>query len=273
MITVRQGIRDAPDRTPDAAELGIELWNGEGQVLLRWRGVSVDVRGTEVDVLFDEPCVPAILETLVQLALSWVLAEHDRYLVHAAAIGRDDSVVLVFGHTGAGKSTTTVAALDAGWWAISDDLVVVEVRAGALVAHGICQPPVAPIEIGGPLLAGATAVGDPRNRGEPRSNVLRTSRPVIAGTVLVGHSRLEDGELERVAGYRSMPTIVQSSVAILEERYRRSFVATAAALARLPSWRLGLSFDADRRRDAAAAALGHCFDELASITPAGTSCP
>lgn len=58
--------------------------------------------------------------------------------LHAAAVARDDRVVLLAGESGAGKTTLTLALLDAGWTYLSDDLAPVEIATG--LVHPFPKP-------------------------------------------------------------------------------------------------------------------------------------
>ena len=55
----------------------------------------------------------------------WWLAGHGSQLLHAAAIGTAEGVVLIVGNAGAGKSTTALACLGSGLQYASDDHVAV----------------------------------------------------------------------------------------------------------------------------------------------------
>ncbi|MFN8492864.1 MAG: hypothetical protein U0350_34995 [Caldilineaceae bacterium] len=53
--------------------------------------------------------------------LHWWLRDQGRQLVHAAAVGNEQSAVLIVGKSGSGKSTTALAALLAGMDYLADD--------------------------------------------------------------------------------------------------------------------------------------------------------
>lgn len=53
--------------------------------------------------------------------LRWLLAEHAMHLVHGAVVGTDRGGVLLVGKAGAGKSTTSLACIDAGMRFVADD--------------------------------------------------------------------------------------------------------------------------------------------------------
>ena len=57
----------------------------------------------------------------LKVLLHWWLRARGRTLIHAGAVGTDDGAVLFVGKTGAGKSTTTLACLNAGLRYLGDD--------------------------------------------------------------------------------------------------------------------------------------------------------
>lgn len=75
----------------------------------------------------------APLRTLVH----WAVRGPDRLMVHAAAVGADGAGVLLTGASGAGKSTTALAAVSAGLEYAGDDYVVVDLAGPAPVAHNV----------------------------------------------------------------------------------------------------------------------------------------
>lgn len=58
--------------------------------------------------------------------------------LHAAAVARDGELVLLAGESGAGKTTLTLALLDAGWTYLSDDLAPVSIDTG--LVHPFPKP-------------------------------------------------------------------------------------------------------------------------------------
>jgi hypothetical protein len=76
--------------------------------------------------------------------LAWVLVDHGRALVHGAAVGDRSGAVLLVGRGGSGKSTTALAALDAGFGYLGDDYCVLDPgpppRVHSLYATGKVTP-------------------------------------------------------------------------------------------------------------------------------------
>lgn len=70
-------------------------------------------------------------------ALSFALSSPDRALVHAGAVGNDRGGVLLGGPGGSGKTTTALAALDAGWRYVGDDYVLVDLGGTGPLARNL----------------------------------------------------------------------------------------------------------------------------------------
>jgi hypothetical protein len=63
--------------------------------------------------------------------LHWGLAGRTRHMLHAGAVGDEHAGALLVGPPGSGKSTTTLACLDAGLGYVGDDYVLVETEPSA----------------------------------------------------------------------------------------------------------------------------------------------
>ena len=74
-----------------------------------------------------EPQVVPWWETPLRTLLHWWAAPTSLQPLHAGAVGRQGAGVLVVGYSGAGKSTTTLACLEAGMDYVGDDYVIVDV--------------------------------------------------------------------------------------------------------------------------------------------------
>lgn len=71
-----------------------------------------------------------VLEDLIAIGLSPHLRRRGRFLVHAFAAAHRGTAVLLAGGIGAGKTTTGVSLLNAGWRLLSNDSPIVTVRDG-----------------------------------------------------------------------------------------------------------------------------------------------
>jgi hypothetical protein len=56
----------------------------------------------------------------------WIMEDHGRALVHAAAVGRPDGGLLIVGRGGSGKSTTALSCVGRGLGYLSDDYCIVD---------------------------------------------------------------------------------------------------------------------------------------------------
>ncbi len=136
-------------------DLTICLWESESTGILPppvpWTQTQIDLRG-EIPAFSDEHILTAIqtdvnavsildyqrclgvywidnVDSLhayeqaapLKVLLHWWLRAREMPLIHAAAVGTQDGAVLIVGRTGAGKSTTALACLEAGLAYISDD--------------------------------------------------------------------------------------------------------------------------------------------------------
>jgi hypothetical protein len=73
----------------------------------------------------------------LRAAIHWALTTDRRYLAHASGVGDDRGAVVLTGKGGAGKTTTTLASIDAGLSFISDNYVLLSLEGEQPVVHGI----------------------------------------------------------------------------------------------------------------------------------------
>ncbi|MBX3014920.1 MAG: hypothetical protein KF832_25590 [Caldilineaceae bacterium] len=66
--------------------------------------------------------------------LSWWLAHKGHYGLHAAAVGNATHTALIIGHGGAGKSTTAIACLQAGFTYLGDDFCLLMAAAAPVAS-------------------------------------------------------------------------------------------------------------------------------------------
>ena len=103
--------------------------------------------------------------------LARLLLAQDRFLLHGAAVRRDERALLVVGESGAGKSSLAYAAHLAGWQVLGDDMVAVEAATAGCTRRGIPRVPTIP----GDVAAGADGEPLPNDPPEP-AGAAATSR-------------------------------------------------------------------------------------------------
>jgi hypothetical protein len=79
-----------------------------------------------------------VLEDLIAISLSPHLRRRSLYLIHAFGAAFENRAVLLVGDIGAGKTTTGISLLNAGWQILSNDSPIVTQRDGVPF---ICQYP------------------------------------------------------------------------------------------------------------------------------------
>lgn len=70
-------------------------------------------------------------------SLNWILDHQTRYFAHAACVGNRDGAVLLAGKGGSGKTTTTMAGVEAGMSFLADNYVLISLEDGGPVAYSL----------------------------------------------------------------------------------------------------------------------------------------
>jgi hypothetical protein len=188
-------------------------------------------------------------------ALAHVLALHGRYLLHAGAIANDGGALIVTGASGSGKSTLVLAALDAGWSALSDDLVAVRPGATGPEVCGIAKPFRVPSE----LLVTAAGTTDGRPASRDRSHVsghewlpgwVRVRAPVA-----VGHNDAPHAEVTPVRATAAVELAVSAFIGMGDASQLRSYLPIASGIGKHGGYRLQHGNDSSTRLLEAAGAL------------------
>jgi hypothetical protein len=114
--------------------------------------------------------------------LHWALADAGLAFAHAAVVGTTAGGILLAGRGGAGKSTTAMVCVDAGWRYISDDYCVLD-GSGQPTAHALYgTAKISPWAL--ERLSGlASCQGSQRDDGKVVLN-LATSRPALLADAL-----------------------------------------------------------------------------------------
>ncbi len=197
---------------------------------------------------------PVALDHALPVALAWVLAAQDRWIVHGAGVVPPEAsgALIATGPAGAGKSTTAAAALAAGWPVLADDLLVVRPGPGAPAVTGVPRPLAVPPDVGAHL--GRPLGGDPRGRRAVDAELAGGWHP-IAAVLVLGHGDHAATEAVRIRAVDAVRALTTAHFPAAIDGRMRSWFPVAARLARLPAWRLDLGADPADRLAGTAAAL------------------
>jgi hypothetical protein len=251
-----------PSRPPDVASPEVCLWH-EGDVLVLADPSGVRARATPSSVWMGGAArdLAAPFHRLFLASISHVLAHHGRFALHAAALVVGDRAIVVVGASGSGKSTLAMAALYAGWRLLGDDTVVLRWDGPGVEVAGLPRRVAAPVEVLARTDGLQMLVADPRGRCVVPDVVLDPGWYPVAGMVLTAHGASPSGGLDPLQGVSLFKHVVQSFPSALTPDLLRSFFAPAAALARLPAWRLQHAVSAEHRVAAAQRWLAHVAEK------------
>ena len=195
---------------------------------------------------------------LAFIALTHLLAHHDRHLFHGGAVVTDGRAVLVVGATGTGKSTAVLGAIEGGWSTLGDDMIVLRRSDAGLTAEGIPRPVAVERRL---LPAGVEArpvPGDARQRVELGPDTLVTGPHPVAGVVVPAHGTEPDAALVPLPSHEALRAVLAGSTSLADRAILPEVFAIAAAVARLPAWTLAHGLEPSRRVESAAA----CFARI-----------
>lgn len=147
-LTISSGV---PLSKPEGAELlyqgpvldegDAQFWQGpEGRVLVFPDVISLTLSDTarEASIIVAPGAEERIVMTCGQLALQAALLAANQFLVHAAGLTLPDGrVALIFGRSGAGKTTSTLALAAGGLGLCSDDAMACSVTGDRPTAWGL----------------------------------------------------------------------------------------------------------------------------------------
>jgi hypothetical protein len=189
----------------------------------------------------------------LQVALSHLHVERSSLVLHAAAVMIGDEALLLFGGSGAGKSTCAAAALRAGLPVLADDLVAVDRRSArsSWMVTGLARPLAVPADL---VDEPVPAPDDQRARFELPGSVLTRGRHAVGAIAVVEHGH-EPGEIVRWPEHRALVGVASSSAVVGDPRCRSEVMAAAADLSRLPAWRLRIAPPSAQQSDHVGALL------------------
>jgi hypothetical protein len=179
-----------------------------------------------------------------------LLALRDRFLIHAGAVVHRGRAYVVVGESGMGKSTLIGAALGSDWKALADDMTVLRSDGPHLAATGIRRPIAVPAEVT-PSVGAELIPGDPRRRRVVLPTALESGWFPVAGLIAVGHAASSTGHLTPLAGQEALRLVLRSFTSVANPDLLRRFFGSAAALSRLPGWRLEHGADPATRLESA----------------------
>lgn len=123
---------DAPGQQPDFSEAGImDFYVNSHDIIVhfpRFGQLRIDPGQGETEGWLMPAAAkhPGIIEDFLATGLSPHLRQSGMYLIHAFAAAVEDRAVLLVGGIGAGKTTTGMALVDAGWRLIANDSPIID---------------------------------------------------------------------------------------------------------------------------------------------------
>jgi hypothetical protein len=252
----------APDRGPDETQGPIRLWHDDSALHIRHEeSVSARVDPGRGEIGGQASDLTRVFNHVAPFVLASLLSRHDRFVLHAGAITRDNEAILILGDSGAGKSTLIFGALRDGWSPLADDLVVVRPRPSGPEACGIPKTLSVPADVLGETEHQPISRPDPRGRLPLRLTAWDRDYHRLAGVVIVDHGAAEWPEIQRL-GSEELLRIVMRAMLCRQPAAVRRYVRVAIRLSALPAFTLRHSQPPERRAARAAAAMGAEFDAL-----------
>lgn len=146
-LTVALNLVDAPPHAPQGepqyrqGDL-LHYYVSEGEVIAhfpRYGQLQIDVRGARSEGRLARAALEryGVLEDLIAIALSPHLRRRGKFLIHAFAAAQKGRALLLVGNVGAGKTTTGMALLQAGWRLLSNDSPIVDESGDILSYPGL----------------------------------------------------------------------------------------------------------------------------------------
>lgn len=81
----------------------------------------------EVEIHVDsKPWFAGVIENIARLLMAYSVLGDGGVMLHCAALVKNGEAAVLFGHSGAGKSTTSAIALEHGYSVISDDINIIQ---------------------------------------------------------------------------------------------------------------------------------------------------
>jgi len=252
-----------PPASPDESYDDLQVWRTRTALFLRHGGVQARVSDRRASLGGDDDDLREPLRYILPFTLGHLLAPQGRIVVHAAALEKAGTAVLVFGATGSGKSTAVLAGLRSGWHALSDDLVVLRNGNAGLEVCGLPKPMAVPPELVEITERGCDPIpGDKRCRWVVRGQHWQRGWHRVAACLVTGHAERSPGYLRPLGASSLFTTVLVSFPGPAEPSAVRQLFPVAAALSRLPAWELGHDPDTVRRLATAARLITEAWAQL-----------
>jgi hypothetical protein len=256
-VTYSAATVPVPTRPPDETHGPLGLWR-EGELLrLSYADgrVTATATGTAIRAGGDGVDLADAWRFVFHFALAHVLAQHGRYLLHAGAIADDDGALILTGESGSGKSTLVLAAVEAGWSALSDDLVAARPGETGAQVCGIAKPFRVPSELLAATASTAVARPAPRDRSLVNDHAWLPGWVRVRAPVAVGHNDSPHAELSPVRATDAVELAVGAFIGMGDPSQLRAYLPVAAAIGRHGGHRLRHGKDPSTRLLEAAGAL------------------
>jgi len=219
----------------------VELWRPEpGDLRLRSaEGLTARISADEIVIAGYAPSLARVFRYVCVIALTHLLAQHGRHVLHGGAVVADSRALLVLGKAGAGKSTLVYGALRLGWPVLTDDLVALHRRDGLVHAAGLPRPVSVPRDVLAAEVPGGRPVPeDLRNRTELPCPTLAESVHPVAGVIVTSRGGESEAAIEPLGGHETLQAVLRASASLADPAILPEVFAIAGAVARMPAWSL-----------------------------------
>lgn len=256
VLTFDEAPPELPARSFDDEVFDGEAWQRESEFAFRHEsGLVVTADATTAHIGGEADDLWWSFRRLFHPVIAHLLAHQRRYVLHAAAMAGERGALLVFGRSGAGKSTTAMAALRAGWQVMGDDAVVLVPGAEEVEVMGIARPMAVPGDVFDAVGQFGPMAGDVRSRVELAPHRLSSAAKPLRAIVISDHAAVGRATIERVAPSDVIGEVLSAFTPARNAGLLRAFFPHAATLSRMPAWRLRHSCDPRARLDEAAELL------------------